>query len=260
MVRSVEGQGPGLCMPRWIFPAGLVLATGGFVLVMYWLKERGVAAGVLTGLLFGYMGLVGGIVALVGRWLRDKGVVAPMRAPVRRYLWRFMPAMGLYVIVLFVSLRLYRNYDLAEPLIWLVAVAPGLFGCQHVRSRVVAVAAWAARWTSSNMRQGADTLRQTGPLRHFLQQPFSSGWCWSTNTRSAATNRGTSCLAIDNADAPSPSEAIRDTRSKCSTSRRRSSENKTRLPMAARPSAANWLGGGSVQPAAAARLSSMSCR
>ena len=126
MVRSVEGQGAGLCMPRWIFPAGLVLATGGFVLVMYWLKERGVAAGVLTGLLFGYMGLVGGIVALVGRWLRDKGVVAPMRAPVRRYLWRFMPAMGLYVIVLFVSLRLYRNYDLAEPLIWLVAVAPAL--------------------------------------------------------------------------------------------------------------------------------------
>lgn len=79
------------------------------------------------------------------------------------------------------------------------------------------------------MRQGDGTLRQSQPLRHFLQCPFSSGWCSSTNTSTAATSLGTSCLAIDNTDAPSPSAATRDTWSRWSTSRWRSSENKTRL-------------------------------
>jgi hypothetical protein len=113
-------------MTRWIFSAGLMLATAGLVILMYWLKERGVSAGLLTGLLLGYMGALGAVVALAGRWLRRKGVVSAMRAPVRRYLWRFMPAMGLYVVVLFVSLKLHRTYDIAEPLLWLVAVAPAL--------------------------------------------------------------------------------------------------------------------------------------
>lgn len=126
MSEDLQKRGQGACMPRWLLSAGLMLATAGFIGVMYWLKERGVSSGLLTGILFGYMGLMGGGVALAARWLRSKGVVPPVRAPIRRYLWRFMPAMGLYVIVLFVSLRLYRAYDLAEPLLWLVAVAPAL--------------------------------------------------------------------------------------------------------------------------------------
>jgi hypothetical protein len=128
MILKAEGQGSstGPCATRWVFSAGLMLATAGFVGAMYWLKEHGVSAGLLAGLLLGYMGLMGAAVALANRWLRRKGVVSPMRAPIRRYLWRFLPAMGLYVIVLFVSLRLYRAYDLAEPLLWLVAVAPAL--------------------------------------------------------------------------------------------------------------------------------------
>jgi hypothetical protein len=121
-----EKSGPSAFAAQLLLTGFLVVATTGFIVLASWLKARGTGHGLLTGLLFGYAGIVGAIVALWGARLRSRGLAAPMRAPVRRYMRRFLPAMGVYVVVLFASMRLYRTYDLATPLLWLIAVAPAL--------------------------------------------------------------------------------------------------------------------------------------
>jgi hypothetical protein len=49
------------------------------------------------------------------------------RSPaVKRYMQRFLPAMGLYVLVLFASLFAIKILDPTGPLLWILAVAPAI--------------------------------------------------------------------------------------------------------------------------------------
>lgn len=45
---------------------------------------------------------------------------------VKRYMQRFLPAMGLYVVVLMASLFAIRAFEPAGPLLWILAVAPAI--------------------------------------------------------------------------------------------------------------------------------------
>ena len=121
-----DRRGLGACGAQLLLTGFVLAATAGFVVLAAWLKARGVGAGLLTGLLFAYGGIAGAITALLSARLRSRGLVAPMRPPIRRYMRRFLPAMGVYAVVLFASMRLYRNYELATPLLWLIAIAPAL--------------------------------------------------------------------------------------------------------------------------------------
>lgn len=44
----------------------------------------------------------------------------------RRYLWRFLPSMAAYAVVLFASLWLYQHVRLQGPLAYLVAISPAI--------------------------------------------------------------------------------------------------------------------------------------
>lgn len=125
-MKASENSGLSPCTAQLLLTGFLFVATAGFIVLASWLKARGVGHGLLTGALFGYAGVVGVTVAVWGARLRSRGLVSPMRAPVKRYMRRFLPAMAVYVVVLFASMRLYRHYDLATPLLWLIAVAPAL--------------------------------------------------------------------------------------------------------------------------------------
>jgi hypothetical protein len=119
-------QGLGVCGAQLLLTGCILAAMAGFFLLVTWLKARNASSGLTAGVLFAYGGLAGGVIAVWSARLRARGLVPPMRAPIRRYMRRFLPAMGAYAAVLFASMRLYKTYDLAPPLLWLVAVAPAL--------------------------------------------------------------------------------------------------------------------------------------
>lgn len=121
-----EGLGAGF----WTLWGGgmAVLAAGAFGLPI-WLKQTmtGEAAVLLqVGAVMGFtLALIG--LSMLPRQIKVKrGLEKPVRAPQRRYLARFVPAMMLYVVLLMGAVLYWKSAEPAGVMAWLVALAPSL--------------------------------------------------------------------------------------------------------------------------------------
>ncbi len=109
----------------WV--VGFVVLTGLFFALMQWNMAQEEWSTILA--------IVATIVFTVAAWAlsmtpyllkRQLGERERMRAPIRRYMARFMPAMLLYVIVLSVAAEMYHEAGPTGWLLWMIAIAPSL--------------------------------------------------------------------------------------------------------------------------------------
>src|SRR5690606_19793901 len=109
----------------WI--GGFIVMIGLFLATMQWnmAQEKWSTA----------LAIVATIVFTCAVWLlsmtpytlkRRRGERERMRAPIRRYMARFMPAMLLYVIVFSVAGEFHREASPTGWLVWALAIAPSL--------------------------------------------------------------------------------------------------------------------------------------
>ncbi len=127
---GAQEQPQGLGVGFWaVWVAGLALVVGGFALGVNFIRDQ------MTSYSMAFAG--GGAViaftsALVGLCMVPqivrvrRGIDRPMRAPQKRYMMRFMPAMFGYVFLLLAATTFWKVQHPSGVLLWLVAIAPAL--------------------------------------------------------------------------------------------------------------------------------------
>jgi hypothetical protein len=109
----------------WLLAAGFVVLLMAYAALIWWnfQQEHWSSLAHVTGT----------IVFTVSVWslamvpyfrLRRRGVGHKMRPPIKRYMMRFMPAMLLYVVILTLTMEIYKAEKPAGALAWAVALLP----------------------------------------------------------------------------------------------------------------------------------------
>lgn len=107
------------------FAAILVVFGGGLAMLRPWM-------GAVWGSIAGGTGVIAFTLALIGWCMlpayiqQKRGVAERMRPAYRRYMWRFLPAMSGYVVVLLLAIGYANRAEPTGMLAWLVAIAPAV--------------------------------------------------------------------------------------------------------------------------------------
>lgn len=108
--------------------AGMAAITVGFCAAMYAFSAYDSPGGPIVGglIVIAFTAALAGLGNLPHLIRRKRGIDGRMRAPYRRYVSRFLPAMFAYVILLMLAVSYAKEAGTSGPIAWLIAIAPAL--------------------------------------------------------------------------------------------------------------------------------------
>jgi MFS family permease len=119
--KAPPALGPGF-WAAWLFGAASLLGAfaGAFYLSLFVLRSTWVWTAAVIVFTLALIAL-----AMVPQWVKVKrGIEQPMRPPYRRYMFRFLPAMIGYTVLLMLAVTYWQANEPTGLIAWLVALAP----------------------------------------------------------------------------------------------------------------------------------------
>jgi len=113
----------------WVgWAAGMVAAIGAFAGALYLFTQSGSPGGPMVGgvIVIAFTLVLIGIANIPNIVRRNRGFGERMRAPYRRYMWRFLPAMFAYVLLLMAAVSYAKSAEPTGLVAWAVAIAPAI--------------------------------------------------------------------------------------------------------------------------------------
>ena len=108
--------------------AGMVAAVGAIAGALYLFSQAGSPGGPMAGgvIVIAFTLALIGLANVPNVVRRKRGFGEPMRAPYRRYMWRFLPAMFVYVFLLMAAVSYANSAEPTGWIAWAVAIAPAV--------------------------------------------------------------------------------------------------------------------------------------